>query len=232
MDILDIDHEQTIEKFDIENKLIKQGLDEGDYIIVEDEDFDEDYDPMRAALTSAINQTGYLLELNDSVEKLEKLADQRKHLKGLGIPDIEIDNEIERLEVRYRIGRLNSDKQPESTFETVLSDERGIEICNEIITNKGSRAGKGGHDNRLFVEVTEKHRSTLMYLLGGARPGEVVPIRYVNQGNIFLLLQSITDVEGVGKDKGNKVVPNFMRKVICPEILRDRNGNRFKEIKQ
>lgn len=117
-------------------------------------------------------------------------------------------------------------------FETILSKEKRTELCNEIIANNGNRIGKKGEDNRLFVDITSNHKLTLMYLLGGDRPEEIVPIKYAVNSNIYSLLKSITDVDGKGTNLGKKVVPMFMCEKICPEILRDKNGDKFDKIKQ
>ena len=120
----------------------------------------------------------------------------------------------------------------EKVFKTNLNYEQRKVLCDEIISNNGSKIGTKREDNRLFVDITEKHRPTLMYLLGGARPEKIEPIKYAVNSNIYLLLKSITNVDGTGKNKGEKVVPNFMKTKICPEILRDKDGKKFDKIKQ
>jgi hypothetical protein len=123
-------------------------------------------------------------------------------------------------------------KKAEKVFKTNLTDKQRVALCDEIISNNGSRIGVNGQDNRLFVDISEKHRQTLMYLFGGDRPEKIVPINYAVNSNIYSLLKSITDVDGTGKNKGGKVVPNFMATKICTEILRDKDGKKFDKIKQ
>jgi hypothetical protein len=121
-------------------------------------------------------------------------------------------------------------------FNTNLTDEQRVALCDEIISSGGYYIEKLENGKtppiKVFSDINEKHRTTLNYLLGGDKPEEITPIRYAVNSNVFLLLKYITDVDGTGINKDNKVVPNFMRTKICPKILRDKDGKKFDKIKQ
>jgi hypothetical protein len=114
-------------------------------------------------------------------------------------------------------------------FKTNLDENERIELCDRIISEKGGKQ-EAKEDNRLFIDITEAHRPTLMYLLGGKYPEKVEIMKVAVIGNLSTLLKKITDVDGVGKNSGTKVIPEFMKR-FCIEFLRKRDGGSIKAIK-
>jgi len=118
----------------------------------------------------------------------------------------------------------------ERIFKTKLSENEREARCNEIIADNGGKIVKG-IDNRLFVEAKEEHRPIIMYLLGGKYPTDIKSLQVVTITKLHALLHEITDVDGEGKDKGNKVIPGFIKR-FCIEHIRDKSGNPIKNIKR
>lgn len=103
-------------------------------------------------------------------------------------------------------------------FETTLNDHERLEVCNKIIADKGGKIIKS-IDERLFIGIEEKHKQTLIYLLGGVRPTtHIKKINIKSQDVVYDLLYRISAHKN--KNKNNETyVPAFVLKNICPETL-------------
>jgi hypothetical protein len=181
------------------------------------------------------NRAYKLLSLDESFYKLSALIDIKKELRGFSNLSTlfgEVDAERERLHDRHTLGILPKfiENKSSEIFKTKLSDKERSELCDDIIANNGSRTVKKGEDNRLFVEALEKHRPTLMYLLGGNYPEKIESMKVVVIANLYALLKEKTDVDGEGKNANKKVVPEFMKR-FCIEHFRNSAGKRIKAIK-
>lgn len=199
-------------------------------------------------------QVQKLLDMDDSIVKLTLLINEKcelsnriihscnegseKHDEAIKVFIAMVDNEIKKLESFQRAGILKnisehqeistksdlSDNQSETKrFETILSDVERLELCNKIITESAS--GKPDY-NKTFIGNIDVH--TLMYLLGGNKPKEIVKIRMTTHQKVYDLLLSISN----HKFKEKTCVPNFVKRTICPAVLLTKNGNTIKRLNE
>jgi len=129
-----------VEVFDIDNELIIESLCEEDIYV--DEDYHEDYDEgynTKSETINMINKTTNLLDSDDSIDKLLKLIDIRKDLHGfdkLGVLRGEAGAEIEKLEAKYRLGKLS--QYPDRKSNGLLNNNgivKKTELDNSIKNN-------------------------------------------------------------------------------------------------
>ena len=175
----------------------------------------------------------------DEYEQFKKLTKLERGSLDFKIQNV--DTEIKKLEHLEKLNGLKN--QPfnleTNIFLTKLNEKEQLIKCDEIINKKGfvteqvyNGFGDKGTtiETKVFEDVKEKHRPTVMYLLGGDYPDEVETMKVAVIANLSALLKQITDVDGTGKDIGKKVVPEFMKR-FCIEHLRNSKGGLIKAIK-
>jgi len=211
-----------------------------------DEDFDEDYDgetPFRDFYLMAVKAVD-VFDLTDCLEKLGEVICLRTELSNLVRKKfydsngnllrkidynsllLSINDEIEKLEALHRLGLLPFDttkKGKVKRFETVLSSDDRLSLCDEIMLDTAS--DKPNY-NKIFIGEVDK--PTLMYLLGSDRPEKIKKIRITTHKKVYDLLLSISN----HTYNGNICVPNFVKNIICPEILCNRYGETIKKLNE
>lgn len=169
---------------------------------------------------------------DDSIQKLENLAylqtdivSSREKWYTPYLTDIK--SEIEKLEILNRNGLLKQEK-PKSDqmgFNTIFKDNVEREsFCYKIIEESAS-----GKPNYTKTFIGSIDMPTLMYLLGGERPPEIRKIQMAgSHQKVYDLLLNISS----HTFKGNICVPNFVKKIICQEVLLNKNGKAIKKLNE
>jgi len=175
----------------------------------------------------------------DEYEQFKKLTKLERGSLDFKIQNV--DTEIKKLEHLEKLNGFKNKSFNHETniFLTNLNEEERLKKCNEIINKNGFvteqlYVGSGDKgitvEKKVFKNITEKQRPTLMYILGGNYPDEVKMIEVAVIANLSELLKQITNVDGTGKNIRNKVVPEFMKR-FCIEYLRNSKGGLIKAIK-
>jgi len=119
-------------------------------------------------------------------------------------------------------------------FKTNLNDEQRKALCDEIISNDGSYNDKMANGKqykiKTFVDLEEKHKPTLMYLLGGTKPDKIDKIKMTTHQKVYDLLYQYSTHTNI---KGEKCLPDFLTKSknnICSKTLLNSKGGEITKL--
>jgi len=151
---------------------------------------------------------------NESLEKREKQIDNLINA---------IDTNLEILK-RDNISKYTESKQT-SCFKTTLSRDERLIVCDKIIADKGGKI-EAGIDKRLFIGIEEKHKPTLMYLLGGECPPKIIKLNMVSHPKMYKYLLGYS----AHYYNGIKCLPVKIRENFLPKLLNDNKGKRITKL--
>jgi len=117
-------------------------------------------------------------------------------------------------EIQRQLELKNIEVEQTSCFKTTLSNEERLIVCNKIIADKGGKI-EAGIDQRLFIGIEEKHKPTLIYLLGGECPTKIIKLNIVSHPKMYKFLLQYSD----HYYNGLRCLPVNIREEFFPQLL-------------
>ena len=128
-------------------------------------------------------------------------------------------------EIQRQLELENIEPKQTSCFKTTLSRDERLIVCDKIIADKGGKI-EAGIDKRLFIGIEEKHKPTLMYLLGGECPPKIIKLNMVSHPKMYKYLLGYS----AHYYNGIKCLPVKIRENFLPKLLNDNKGKRITKL--